>query len=256
MSARFVVFPIVVALGAAGFAMPARATAHLAHLAPYAVMGTVTDNAGTPLADTEIAVIERDSTVRATRSDASGSFRLGDLVGATTTVRVRHVGYKVRTIDVRAPDAAATVAVVSLFVKLDPAPVDLPTVLVNANGDEIAGSQLAEFYARAQRNHFGHFLDEKAMNELHPDFASEALRTIPGVSVRPSRRAGNIVKIRGCSPFIYVDGLRAAGAELDDVVQGSSVAAMEIYSSQAGVPPQYADRRATCGTILVWLKNR
>ena len=50
--------------------------------------------------------------------------------------------------------------------------------------------------------------------------------------------------------------MRARGAELDDVTRGGDVAAIEVYSSTAGVPAQYTDRSATCGTMLVWLKDR
>jgi hypothetical protein len=50
--------------------------------------------------------------------------------------------------------------------------------------------------------------------------------------------------------------MRTPGVEIDDVAHGNDLAALEIYSSLIGVPPQYADRTATCGTILVWLKTR
>src|SRR6185312_12595303 len=90
--------------------------------------------------------------------------------------------------------------------------------------------------------------------KLLPEHASDALRGIPGVSVTPGHRLGNDVRIRGCVPLVWVNGLRAINAQIDDVVAGSDVAALEVYNSFAGVPAQYLDRTATCGTILVWLK--
>jgi hypothetical protein len=53
-----------------------------------------------------------------------------------------------------------------------------------------------------------------------------------------------------------VDGVRLPGAELDEYTQGNDVAAIEIYNSFAGIPVQYFDRTAVCGTILVWTKSR
>lgn len=47
-----------------------------------------------------------------------------------------------------------------------------------------------------------------------------------------------------------------AGAELDEVVQRADVAGIEVYSALAGIPAQFLDRTAVCGTILVWTRNR
>lgn len=79
---------------------------------------------------------------------------------------------------------------------------------------------------------------------------------MPGVVVRPASRIGNDVKIRGCAPLVWIDGMRAKGAQIDEVTHGTDVAAIEVYESQAGVPAQFTDRSATCGTILIWLKDR
>ena len=115
--------------------------------------------------------------------------------------------------------------------------------------------RLEAFDARRRNTPAGHFLDEATIASMHLSLASEALRHVPGISVRPTRGIGNLVRIRGCAPLVWVDGQRARGAELDDVVRGADVAAMEVYSSSAGVPAEFADRTATCGTILVWLRN-
>jgi len=49
----------------------------------------------------------------------------------------------------------------------------------------------------------------------------------------------------------------AQGAELDDVTRPSDIDGIEIYSSWAGVPPQFADRGGrNCGAILVWTRIR
>jgi hypothetical protein len=130
---------------------------------------------------------------------------------------------------------------------------DSVTVLDSTSDD--SPDDLREFHRHAQANRLGYFIDAKQMAVLHPAYASDALRRIPGVVVRPSTGIGNQVRIRGCAPLVWVDGARTPGAELDEVTHGNDVAAVEIYRSLAGVPAEYSDRRATCGTIVVWLKT-
>jgi len=136
-----------------------------------------------------------------------------------------------------------------------PAPAPLDTARIVDTLETRRDPRLVEFDARARNTPTGHFLDEETIASMHLSLASDALRRVPGISVLPSRGIGNVVRIRGCAPLIWVGGQRARGAELDEVVRGADVAAMEIYSSSAGVPAEYADRTATCGTILVWLRS-
>jgi hypothetical protein len=50
--------------------------------------------------------------------------------------------------------------------------------------------------------------------------------------------------------------VRLPGAEIDEVTQGPDIAGIEVYTAFAGVPAQFFDRTAVCGTILVWTKHR
>ena len=136
-----------------------------------------------------------------------------------------------------------------------PAPVPIDTAHIVDSVEVHRDPRLLEFEARARNTPTGHFLDEETIASMHLSLASDALRRVPGISVLPSRGIGNLVRIRGCAPLIWVGGQRARGAELDEVVRGGDIAAMEVYSSSAGVPAEYADRTATCGTILVWLRS-
>jgi hypothetical protein len=233
-------------------AIPARAQspATIIPSAPHSVAGTIADGDGNPIDGAEIELRHGDSTMRLLRSDVHGRFRIDTLPDGSNSLRVRHLGFHERTVAVPAADRVAT-----LFVKLDQSVAALDAMSVEGEGPDV-NTKLREFYARAQSNHFGHFIDEQQLAQIHPQQTSDALRAVPGVVVRPSRRIGNEVRIRGCAPLVWVDGLRAPGGELDELTRGADVAAIEIYSSTAGVPAQYMDRTATCGTILVWLKVR
>lgn len=218
----------------------------------YAVEGNVADDAGNFIGPAEIELLASDSVTRRYRSDENGRFRIGEIENPHVVFRVRRVGFQPATIsvDVTAPSRLATVVVKLQPVvnALDPMHVeDTPPGPINAN--------LVAFRNRASTNRFGHYVDEAELLRLRPIHASDALHGIPGLLITPSRRGGNQVMIRGCAPLVWVNGLRAPGQQIDDVVtSGADLAAIEIYNSFAGVPAQFLDRSATCGTILVWLK--
>jgi hypothetical protein len=56
--------------------------------------------------------------------------------------------------------------------------------------------------------------------------------------------------------MVRVDDQRVPGAELDELVSPSDIAAIEFYSSASGIPAQYVERgNRLCGLILVWTKT-
>jgi hypothetical protein len=56
--------------------------------------------------------------------------------------------------------------------------------------------------------------------------------------------------------MIWVDDQRVPGAELDELIVPSEIAAIEFYPSSAGIPAQYLERgNRLCGLILVWTKT-
>jgi hypothetical protein len=230
----------------------------------YTVTGTVVDAQGNPIADAEIGIVERDTLRRFTRTDEKGKFRLEPLAAPEVTFRVRRLGFRAKTVSVKmeAPTRTANV-----FVQLEASVATLGTVVVDDESEkEVPDSRLIGFRDRAQNNRFGHYLTPEMLERMRPQHASDALRTVAGVVTRPSRRIGSIVRLRGCGvrgesaervgPLVWLDGVRLAGAEIDEVVQGSDIAAIEVYNSMAGIPAQYRDRSAVCGTILVWTKSR
>jgi hypothetical protein len=217
--------------------------------AGHSVAGTIADADGNPIDAAEVSLRSGGSVSLAVRSDSNGRFRLDALPLGALTIHVRHLGYREK--EVRVNVLADRTA--SVFVKLEQSVAAIDGMTIDGEGEE-TNTRLREFYARAQNNHFGYFIDQQQLLKLHPQQTSDALRAVPGVLVRPAR-IGNTVKIRGCSPLVWVDGLRAPNGELDDLTRGADVAAIEIYTSLAGVPAQYTDRTATCGTILVWLKS-
>src|SRR5689334_7070832 len=65
-------------------------------------------------------------------------------------------------------------------------PIVRDTVPVIQTADPPPVEQLVEFHRHARNNRLGYFVDEEQMAALHSEYASEALRRVPGVTVRPS----------------------------------------------------------------------
>ncbi|HEY4216261.1 MAG TPA: carboxypeptidase regulatory-like domain-containing protein [Gemmatimonadaceae bacterium] len=251
---------VLVAVGTCAFAVSAYAPQAMGQTAAphllsatsdvgHSVSGTIANGDGTPIDDAQVELRRGDSTTNIVRTDSTGRFRFNALALGAATIHVRRLGYHERAVPV---DVVAD-RTASVYVKLEESVEQIDGMSVDGAGEEM-NTRLIEFYARAQNNHFGYFIDQQQLEKLHPQQTSDALRAVPGVLVRPAR-LGNVVKIRGCSPLVWVDGLRAPNGELDELTRGADVAAIEIYTSIAGVPAQYTDRSATCGTILVWLKT-
>jgi Carboxypeptidase regulatory-like domain/TonB-dependent Receptor Plug Domain len=233
--------------------------------AGYTVSGTIADRQGSPVIDAEVALIERDSATRFARTDQNGRFRMSDLAEPSLIIRVRRLGFMAQKvpIEIKSGDRSATV-----FVTLEQSVAALdPMRVVDDEGDTaLPDARLEGFYRRAQTNSFGRYITEAMIAKARPNNVSDLMRTLPGVVVRPTGRIGNTVRFRNCSvqraspelvgPLVWVDGVRMPGAELDEVIQGDDVAAIEAYPALAGIPAQYFDRTAVCGTILVWTRAR
>jgi len=144
-----------------------------------------------------------------------------------------------------------------LEVHLDPLPVAVPPVTVEAR-------YLREFEKRTHLG-FGHLVTQQEIEEQHPFFISELMRTIPGVIVKSGIIGNRVLPTRahGClsmrlfidGQFIETDSSFMPAEQLDFLVHPDNVAAIEVFPSPAGVPVQYNNRGSACGVILVWTRR-
>lgn len=220
--------------------------------AAYVVTGTVLTIDGEPVVRADVRVEREDKMVLAiVQSDSLGRFAFSRLADAPALVRVRAFGFLPGEAPVR---LSATTRRATVTVHLEPSAAKLASVGVNAVSPD-SDSKLASYRERRATNSFAHFVDGDAIERKKPQFVSEMLRSIGGVTLTASDRMGNVLRIRGCAPLVWVDGVRMPGAQLDEVAPAADVAGIEIYNSFAGIPARYFDRSATCGTILVWLRS-
>lgn len=215
-------------------------------------IGVVLDSAGTAVPFAELRLTAADGRRVAGTTDEAGRFSLPDIPAGPARLEVRRLGYRpyVELVTVPATGGAAE----GTRILLAATAAQLAGIEVSDSSSE-RDPALAGFYARRRNNNFGHYLDRGQIEATHAQRASEALRAVPGVLIQPSRRVGNVVRVRGCRPTVWLDGVRIADAELDEVTTVDDVAAVEIYKSLAGLPQQFVDRTNPCGAILIWSRS-
>jgi len=213
------------------------------------VSGVVRDVGGLALPNVEVGVIKGERLQQFVITGADGKFLLTGVTSGVVPLRVRRIGYAVQFFDVDTRIASSRV----LDIVLSTVPNELEEVMVT--GNEI---RLREFHDRKQnRSSFGKFFEQSDIRKLGPTHSSDLFRSIPGIVIATAPAGGNSIRIRGCQPMVVLDGQRVPGAELDEVIHPTDIAAIEFYPSSAGVPAQYLERQnRLCGLVLVWTRTQ
>jgi hypothetical protein len=216
--------------------------------AQVTLTGVVLADDRTPLSDAVLGVERSGQTVYRARSASDGRFTFTDIPGGVAAITVRRLGYLQRRMEF---DINAATTKDPLEILLTPVATDVEAVTI-----EGATGKLQGFNDRRVRNNFGYFFDQNDIRRKSPRYLSELFRTIPGARLQASRRNGNILELRNCTPRIWLDGVRADNAEIDELISPSEIAGMEIYPSFAGVPAEYMDKEnRACGVILLWTRQ-
>ena len=215
--------------------------------AETSLSGVVRDVGGLALPNVEVGIIKGERLQQFVLTGADGKFLLTGMARGVVPLRVRRLGYMMQFFDVdtRIPSSNA------LDIVLQAVPNELEDVMVS--GNEV---RLREFHERKHsRASFAKFLEQSDIRKLGPTHSSDLFRTVPGISIRAAT-GGNSIRIRGCQPMVVLDGQRVPGAELDEVVHPTDIAAIEFYPSSAGIPAQYLERQnRLCGLVLVWTRT-
>jgi hypothetical protein len=215
------------------------------------VSGFVSDSIGVPVAFAEIRLTPTGSATRELRTDAAGHFAITGVPSGPAQMLVRRLGFHPFDGKITVgPDGADSLRLVLYVASAELAAIE---VREESLGDSIAPR---EFWTRRRTNVFGRYLDKAEIDSKWVSLPSEILRGLPGVTLTRSNRIGMLVRIRGCRPNLFLDGMRAQGAEVDELVSVGDIGAMEVYGSMAGVPPQYVDRENPCGAILFWTRRK
>jgi TonB-dependent Receptor Plug Domain. len=215
----------------------------------YTLSGIVRDEGGTPIANAEISLSRVNESARLFRTGDDGRFNFTEVRVGEALLSVRRLGYRATSMKF---DVGPTTTAKPIEFELTEIASDIDAVVV-----EGSKGHLREFYEHKASNNFAKFFERKDIEKRNPAYLSELLRTVPGARLAASGRSGNEVLLRGCKPMVWVDGMRAPGAEVDEMARPMDIAGMEVYPSSAGLPPQYQDRNnRMCGAIVLWTRNQ
>ncbi len=193
----------------------------------------------------------------AVRTDSAGLFRLWTLNIDTVTISIRRLGYSA----VEALLSARNKQWDTVLVELEGNSQELPGVKVAGDRNQRALEGLRTFGERKAQG-LGLFITRTDITDRNSLRLSDVLQTRRGVilvKIGTNRMGVRFTTYsgpqRGCIPDLWLDGQRARGMEVDDVV-ATTVEAMELYDSFATAPSQFSHsaNAVPCGTILIWTR--
>jgi hypothetical protein len=186
-------------------------------------------------------------------SDSAGRFRFAGLPAGPATLSVRRLGFAPRDVSVEL--VAGRTDSVSLVLAM------IATELAGVTSETMSTSRvmLSEFY-RHKQSGAGKFFERKDIVALRVFKLSEMLRRVAGVRVSTDRNGRPFIRMtrsggRNCPPDYWVDGVRSPYLNIDDIPV-SDIEALEVYSGEAGVPPELNNRfgNINCGAIVIWTR--
>ncbi len=211
------------------------------------LLGVVRDTQGMPLEGVRIEI--PGTTVE---TNARGAFQLFTANYDTVTITVRALGYTAVSALLTAHDRVWD----PLIVELDRARI--------LQGVKIRESPMRNAlglrgFEERRANGSGVFITRNDISARGASHMSDVLRNTRGVNIVRGRvRFVSQTGQRGtvCQPDIWLDGIRARGMEVDDIL-ASDVEAMELYSNFSLVPIEFSSRDSSsipCGSIVIWTR--
>lgn len=192
------------------------------------------------------------------RTDTKGAFRLFTTESDTLTINIKRPGYA----PIEALISARNRQWDTVVVELDRLSQRLPGVTVEEERNRRALGGLRDFDERKAKGN-GLFITRADITTRNTLRLSDVLQTRRGINlvkIGTNRYGVRFVHYTGsrgttCIPDMWVDGQRARGMEIDDIV-ATTVEAMELYESFAAVPAEYShsSNAVPCGTIIVWTR--
>jgi hypothetical protein len=231
--------------------------ASLATQTPGTLTGIVMAVDETPLGLARIGIAGSN---RVVLSDADGRFTVARVRPGVQVIEVERLGYAKTTSSVRI-QAGETLHV---EVVLELEAVALPGVDVQA--DPAGPVLLRGFYERKGRGG-GFFLTREEIAEMRPHLFTDLLRRAPGVRLQPVRGpsgssyqavTGRMTGTRLCPMQYFVDGVPfpvTGDIGINNLIQPSDIAAIEVYSGTSRVPVQFHSGSAHCGVIVIWTRS-
>lgn len=240
------------------------------------LQGRVLDDAtGAPIASATVTMLDgRGRTVARARTDAAGAFQVRVRRAGYYRLRAERLGYRTVT---SARLAAAPDEHVELELRMSAQNVVLDPLTVVARPAPVTARerQMEDFHWRRRQMPFGRFLGPEDMQRIKPFYATDALNQVPSVFVDGGVRrrvllpqrfrtfgtsggGGGGGGLHGCSPTVYVNGIRfrmLGDDSIDDLAPGTSLQAVEVYVSPSSTPIEFPPMdNPYCGVVVLWTR--
>lgn len=215
------------------------------------VRGLVRDSLGGAVSSAQVSIKGLNGPGTATRTDSDGTFRLTAVPPGSVVLEVRRLGYR----PVSTPVTIVGGNELKIDVELAPIPEQLAPVQVRRR-PQAYDSRLAGFNERKSK-HAGYFVTREKLDRMSSARFVDALRAIPGVSLRTLRGGVATVSLRGarCAPMFFMDGFAARAGVMDlDMIDLSGVEGIEVYAGMSSIPAEFMSvvGGEKCGVIAVW----
>jgi hypothetical protein len=223
------------------------------------LLGVFDAQSGSPIEGVEVRDLLSKASAMTTRT---GTVALSFLPDGESLVRIRKLGYQSVTI----PVAISPVDTAPLTVLLNVAAQVLPTVVTKDSAPRYFAPGLRAFEERRRTNVGGYFVAEDMLRKNDTKRMTSIVRTLPGLAVvcpTAGRRRGECYpqttrmgRITGdCKMQLYMDGILVDDDDLEKM-RVDQFAGVEYYPGGASVPPQYNRTGSSCGTMLLWTRER
>lgn len=193
---------------------------------------------------------ESGDSVTAAVSDAAGRFSVAVPAAGAYTLRAERLGYTAVVTPVIRVDAGERVTV-EVLLGADPVALE-PLVVTSRRGGE--RGLIGAHRRRAdwiQRTGIGKVITREELDRQARPYVSDYLYTVSGMRVVGSGLDARVV-MRGCSPQIFVDGVRSPGLGIN-AVSPDAVEGIEIYRSLSEIPPELRGV-GNCGAIALFTR--
>ena len=191
-------------------------------------------------------------------TDSLGRFRIGLAASDSTTVTIRRLGFESVTFTM----ATDSLALHQLEIELEPVARELEDVTVSATRTARVPT-LERFDARrAQMEGLGFFLTRSDILGREGMPLTSLLSQARGVVIQQTgagrpvlRMSRSTQRLRPCAPHVWLDGVRVAGLEINDV-PSRDVEAVELYPTAANAPSEFSSAAALgCGVVAIWTRR-
>ena len=250
MDARPIIaaFALAISTAVAGPARAQRAAAP--RTGSLALTVSVTDTAHAPVDGAEVVI---PSLGLRGRTNVAGRLVFDSLPAGDYVVVARRFGFL--------PDSqrARLVGTIGALVfRLRPSAYRLDTALVESAA---LRDKMVDFERRRASGR-GTYITRGDIERRNPIALADILRNVRGLSVRNTSgrtelrfvRASTRLDAGDCPPEMWIDGVRAFGATVDEVDPGE-VEGIELYRGLGQIPAQYLSRTSACGLVIIWTRS-